>query len=93
MRIDFFLFSSCSKFVIFVLSVSTPDSEKTVEQQAEEERVLQDMLEVVDMRNSLVAFLDEKRLQETDTDEQQSTSLLEVKRHSTASVGAQVYWA
>ncbi|XP_042155543.1 F-actin-monooxygenase mical1 [Oncorhynchus tshawytscha] len=69
------------------------DSEKSVEQQAEEERVLQDMLEVVDMRNSLVAFLDEKRLQETETDEQQSTSLLEVKRHSTASAGAQVYWA
>ncbi|XP_064778374.1 F-actin-monooxygenase mical1-like isoform X2 [Oncorhynchus masou masou] len=69
------------------------DSEKSVEQQAEEERVLQDMLEVVDMRNSLVAFLDEKRLQETETDEQQSTSLLEVKRHPTASAGAQVYWA
>uniref|UniRef100_A0A8C7VN97 Molecule interacting with CasL protein 1 n=1 Tax=Oncorhynchus mykiss TaxID=8022 RepID=A0A8C7VN97_ONCMY len=69
------------------------DSERSVEQQAEEERVLQDMLEVVDMRNSLVAFLDETRLQETETDEQQSTSLLEVKRHPTASAGAQVYWA
>ncbi|XP_035595926.1 F-actin-monooxygenase mical1-like isoform X2 [Oncorhynchus keta] len=69
------------------------DSEKSVEQQAEEERVLQDMLEVVDMRNSLVAFLDEKRRQEMDSDEQQSTSLLEVKRHPTASAGAQVYWA
>uniref|UniRef100_A0A4W5QJJ5 BMERB domain-containing protein n=1 Tax=Hucho hucho TaxID=62062 RepID=A0A4W5QJJ5_9TELE len=69
------------------------DSEKTVEQQAEEERVLQDMLEVVDMRNSLVAFLDENRLQEMESDEQQATSLLEVKRDPTASAGAQVYWA
>ncbi|CAB1330055.1 unnamed protein product [Coregonus sp. 'balchen'] len=69
------------------------DSEKTAEQQAEEDRVLQDMLEVVDMRNSLVAFLDEKRLKEMESDEQQATSLLEVKRYPTATAGAQVYWA
>ncbi|XP_059903053.1 F-actin-monooxygenase mical1-like [Gadus macrocephalus] len=37
------------------------DSEKTAEQQAEEERILQQRMEVVDMRDSLVAFLDEKR--------------------------------
>ncbi|CAB1336639.1 unnamed protein product [Coregonus sp. 'balchen'] len=69
------------------------DSAKTAEQQAEEDRVLQEMLEVVDMRNSLVAFLDEKRLQEIESDKQQATSLLEAKRHSTASAGAQVHWA
>uniref|UniRef100_A0A3P8XNY6 Molecule interacting with CasL protein 1 n=1 Tax=Esox lucius TaxID=8010 RepID=A0A3P8XNY6_ESOLU len=69
------------------------DSEKTPEQQAEEERVLQEMLEVVDMRDSLVAFLEEKRLKEMESDEQQATSLLEAKRHSTASAGAQVHWA
>lgn len=75
------------------MSVSTPDSEKTAEQQAEEDRVLQEMLEVVDMRNSLVSFLDEKRLKEIESDKQQATSLLEAKRHSTASAGAQVHWA
>ncbi|XP_056447497.1 F-actin-monooxygenase mical1-like [Gadus chalcogrammus] len=37
------------------------DSEKTAEQQAEEERILQQRMEVVDMRDSVVAFLDEKR--------------------------------
>ncbi|XP_038866526.1 F-actin-monooxygenase mical1-like isoform X1 [Salvelinus namaycush] len=69
------------------------DSEKTAEQQGEEDRVLQEMLEVVDMRNSLVSFLDEKRLKEIESDKQQAISLLEAKRHSTASAGAQVHWA
>ena len=41
--------------------VRVSDSEKTAEQQAEEERILQQRMEVVDMRDSLVAFLDEKR--------------------------------
>ncbi|XP_067301724.1 F-actin-monooxygenase mical1 [Pseudorasbora parva] len=40
------------------------DAEKTPEQQAQEERILQEMLDVVDMRDSLVAFLEEKRLKE-----------------------------
>ncbi|KAI4883596.1 hypothetical protein NFI96_020712 [Prochilodus magdalenae] len=66
------------------------DSEKTAEQQEEEEQILQQMLEVVDMRNSLVAFLEEKRLKEI-SEEQLGLSLLETKRLSTAS--AQVHWA
>ncbi|KAM9444891.1 F-actin-monooxygenase mical1 [Clarias gariepinus] len=66
------------------------DSEKTAEQRAEEDQILQQMLEVVDMRNSLVAFLEEKRLKEVDQ-EQLDSSLLENKRLSTA--GAQVRWA
>ncbi|KAL1020609.1 hypothetical protein UPYG_G00002390 [Umbra pygmaea] len=69
------------------------DSEKTAELEAEEERVLQEMLEVVDMRDSLVAFLDEKRLKEMESEEHQATSLLEAKRHSTASSSAKVHWA
>ncbi|CAM4676237.1 unnamed protein product [Leuciscus chuanchicus] len=40
------------------------ESEKTPEQRAQEERILQEMLDVVDMRDSLVAFLEEKRLKE-----------------------------
>lgn len=66
------------------------DSEKTAEQRAEEEQILQQMLEVVDMRNSLVAFLEEKRLKEVE-EEQLCSSLVENKRLSTA--GAQVHWA
>ncbi|KAL6483390.1 hypothetical protein MHYP_G00082620 [Metynnis hypsauchen] len=70
--------------------METDDSEKTAEQQEEEEQILQQMLEVVDMRNSLVAFLEEKRLKEIN-EEQLGSSLLETKRLSTAS--AQVHWA
>lgn len=66
------------------------DSEKTAAQRAEEDQILQQMLEVVDMRNSLVAFLEEKRLKEM-KEEQLSPSLVENKRLSTA--GAQVHWA
>ncbi|XP_056130719.1 F-actin-monooxygenase mical1 [Lampris incognitus] len=66
------------------------DSEKTAEQQVEEERVLQQMIEVVDMRDSLVAFLEEKRLKEM-SEEQEAFSIKEAKRHS--KVGAQVHWA
>ncbi|MCJ8741842.1 hypothetical protein PDJAM_G00075440 [Pangasius djambal] len=66
------------------------DSEKTAEQRAEEDQILQQMLEVVDMRNSLVAFLEEKRLKEME-EEQLGSSLLENKRLSAA--GAQVHWA
>ncbi|CAL8326049.1 unnamed protein product [Merluccius merluccius] len=65
------------------------DSEKTGEQQAEEQRILQQMLDVVDMRDSLVAFLDEKRLKEM-SEEQEAFTIKEAKRHSKA--GAQVHW-
>lgn len=65
-------------------------SDKTAEQQAEEERVLQQMIEVVDMRDSLVSFLEEKRLKEIG-EEQEAFSIREAKRHSKA--GAQVHWA
>ncbi|XP_070824495.1 F-actin-monooxygenase mical1 isoform X2 [Chaetodon trifascialis] len=65
-------------------------TDKTSEQQAEEDRVLQQMIEVVDMRDSLVAFLEEKRLKEM-SEEQEAFSIREAKRHSKA--GAQVHWA
>ncbi|TKS76624.1 [F-actin]-methionine sulfoxide oxidase mical1 [Collichthys lucidus] len=64
-------------------------NDKTPEQQAEEDRVLQQMIEVVDMRDSLVSFLDEKRLKEI-SEEQEAFSIREAKRHSKA--GAQVHW-
>ncbi|XP_060793348.1 F-actin-monooxygenase mical1 isoform X2 [Neoarius graeffei] len=66
------------------------DSEKTADQQAEEDQILQQMLEVVDTRNSLVAFLEEKRLKEME-EEHLSSSLVENKRLSTA--GAQIFRA
>ncbi|KAJ8265847.1 hypothetical protein COCON_G00149460 [Conger conger] len=66
------------------------DSVKSSAQRAEEERVLQEMLEVVDMRNSLVAFLEEKRLKEIN-EQLHCVSVLEPKRPHTA--GAQVHWA
>ncbi|XP_068588967.1 F-actin-monooxygenase mical1 isoform X1 [Cebidichthys violaceus] len=65
-------------------------NDKTAEQQAEEERVLQQMIEVVDMRDSLVLFLDEKRMKEI-SEEQEAFSIKEAKRHSKA--GAQVHWS
>ncbi|XP_070695284.1 F-actin-monooxygenase mical1 [Pempheris klunzingeri] len=65
-------------------------NDKTSEQQAEEDRILQQMIEVVDMRDSLVAFLEEKRLKEI-SEEQEAFSIREAKRHSKA--GAQVHWA
>ncbi|XP_071771570.2 F-actin-monooxygenase mical1 [Centroberyx gerrardi] len=66
------------------------DSDKSAEQQAEEDRVLQQMIEVVDMRDSLVSFLEEKRLKEM-SEEQEAFSIMEAKRHSKA--GAQVHWS
>nr|XP_046251717.1 F-actin-monooxygenase mical1 [Scatophagus argus]XP_046251718.1 F-actin-monooxygenase mical1 [Scatophagus argus] len=65
-------------------------NDKTSEQQAEEERILQQLIEVVDMRDSLVLFLEEKRLKEI-SEEQEAFSIREAKRHSKA--GAQVHWA
>ncbi|XP_077428224.1 F-actin-monooxygenase mical1 isoform X2 [Vanacampus margaritifer] len=64
-------------------------SDKTAEQQAEEERVLQQMIEVVDMRDSLVSFLEEKRLKEIQ-EEREVLSIMEAKRHSKAE--GQVHW-
>ncbi|XP_052397315.1 F-actin-monooxygenase mical1 [Carassius gibelio] len=52
------------------------DSEKSPEQREHESQVLQEMLDVVDMRDSLVAFLEEKRLKEVD-DELLGSSVLE----------------
>lgn len=66
------------------------DSEKSPELRAHEEQILQEMLDVVDMRNSLVAFLEEKRLKELN-EEPVGNSIVESKRHSTA--GSQVHWA
>ncbi|XP_050952591.1 F-actin-monooxygenase mical1 isoform X2 [Labeo rohita] len=65
------------------------DSEKTSEQRQHENQILQEMLDVVDMRDSLVAFLEEKRLKEVN-DELLGSSVLEAKRHSTAA--SQVLW-
>lgn len=65
-------------------------ADKTSEQQAEEEQILQQLIEVVDMRDSLVLFLEEKRLKEI-SEEQEAFCMREAKRHS--KTGAQVHWA
>lgn len=65
-------------------------AEKTAEQQDAEEHTLQQLIEVVDMRDSLVVFLEEKRLKEI-SEEQEAFCMREAKRHSKA--GAQVHWA
>ncbi|KPP63929.1 protein-methionine sulfoxide oxidase mical1-like, partial [Scleropages formosus] len=65
-------------------------SEKTPQQREEEERVLQEMLDVVDMRNSLVAFLEERRLKEIN-EQLHGVSIMEPKRPCPG--GAQVHWA
>ncbi|KAG5282669.1 hypothetical protein AALO_G00058550 [Alosa alosa] len=67
------------------------DSEKSAEEREAEERALAEMLEVVDMRNSLVAFLEEKRLKEL-SEPQLTSSLLETKRHSTATANTHMHW-
>ncbi|XP_058499393.1 F-actin-monooxygenase mical1 [Solea solea] len=64
-------------------------NDKTTEQKAEEQRLFEQMMEVVDMRDSLVSFLDEKRLKEM-SEEQEAFTIMEAKRHSKA--GAQVQW-
>uniref|UniRef100_A0A3B4A061 Molecule interacting with CasL protein 1 n=1 Tax=Periophthalmus magnuspinnatus TaxID=409849 RepID=A0A3B4A061_9GOBI len=64
-------------------------TDKSPEQAAEEERILQQMLEVVDMRDSLVSFLEEKRLKEL-SEEQEAFTIMEAKRHS--KISAQVNW-
>lgn len=64
-------------------------SDKTAEQQTEEDRVLQQMIEVVDMRDSLVSFLEEKRLKEIQ-EEREVLSVIGANRQSKA--GDQVHW-
>ncbi|KAL2103853.1 hypothetical protein ACEWY4_000721 [Coilia grayii] len=66
------------------------DCEKSAEEREAAERLLAEMLEVVDMRNSLVAFLEEKRLKEL-SEPPITTTLLEAKRLSAAST-TQVQW-
>ena len=39
-----------------------PDAEKTVEMREEDERLLQELLEVVEQRDALVAMLDDDRV-------------------------------
>ncbi|KAF6737106.1 Protein-methionine sulfoxide oxidase mical1 [Oryzias melastigma] len=64
--------------------------DKTPEELAEEEKILQQMIEVVDMRDSLVSFLEEKRLKEM-SEEMEAFTLMEAKRHS--KMASQVHWA
>ena len=79
----------CVRACVCVRVCVCADSEKSAEEQEAEKRVLAEMLEVVDMRNSLVTFLEEKRLKEL-SEPQLTSSLMETKRHSAA--GAQVHW-
>ncbi|XP_072222358.1 F-actin-monooxygenase mical1 [Leuresthes tenuis] len=64
--------------------------DKTPDQQAEEDRVFQQRIEVVNMRDTLVSFLEEKRLKEI-SEEQEAFSIMEAKRHSKSE--SQVHWA
>lgn len=64
--------------------------DKTPEQQAEEDRIFEQILEVVEMMDSLVTFLEEKRLKEM-SEKEEALSIKEAKRHS--KTGAQVQWA
>ncbi|MBN3280705.1 MICA1 monooxygenase, partial [Polyodon spathula] len=68
--------------------IDMEDSMKTDQHRAEEERVLVELLEVVDMRNSLVVFLEDQRLKEIND---QGLPVLEPKRPKTG--GGQVHWA
>ncbi|MEQ2188294.1 hypothetical protein GOODEAATRI_013522 [Goodea atripinnis] len=63
--------------------------EKTPEQQAEEDRIFEQILEVVEMKDSLVTFLDEKRQKEM-SEKEEALSIMEAKRQSKK--GSQVQW-
>lgn len=67
--------------------IDMEDSMKTAQHRAEEERVLLELLEVVDMRDSLVVFLEDQRLKEIND---HGLPVLEPKRPKT--VGGQVHW-
>ncbi|MBN3303350.1 MICA1 monooxygenase, partial [Amia calva] len=69
--------------------IEMDDSKKTAQDRAEEERVLAEMVEVVDMRNSLVTFLEEKRLKEIN-ECLHGLAVLDPKRPHSG--GAQVHW-
>uniref|UniRef100_A0A1A8K7W4 Microtubule associated monoxygenase, calponin and LIM domain containing 1 n=1 Tax=Nothobranchius kuhntae TaxID=321403 RepID=A0A1A8K7W4_NOTKU len=64
--------------------------DKTPEQQSEEDRLFQEIIEVVEMRDSLVTFLEEKRLKEI-SEKEEAFSIMEAKRQSLAEY--QVQWA
>ncbi|XP_041084542.1 F-actin-monooxygenase mical1-like isoform X1 [Polyodon spathula] len=68
--------------------IDMEDSMKTDQHRAEEERVLVELLEVVDMRDSLVVFLEDQRLKEIND---QGLPVLDPKRPKTG--GGQVHWA
>ncbi|KAK1152760.1 F-actin-monooxygenase MICAL2-like isoform X1 [Acipenser oxyrinchus oxyrinchus] len=67
--------------------IDMEDSMKTAQHRAEEERVLLELLEVVDMRDSLVVFLEDQRLKEIND---HGLPVLEPKRPKTG--GGQVHW-
>lgn len=48
--------------------IPPPDHLKTEEELAKEKQILNEMLEVVEQRNDLVALLEEQRLQEKEED-------------------------
>uniref|UniRef100_A0A3Q2TB41 Molecule interacting with CasL protein 1 n=1 Tax=Fundulus heteroclitus TaxID=8078 RepID=A0A3Q2TB41_FUNHE len=64
--------------------------DKTPEQQAEEEQLFVQIIEVVDMMDSLVTFLHEKKQKEM-SEKEEAVSIMEAKRQS--KTGAQVQWA
>ncbi|KAM4571084.1 F-actin-monooxygenase mical1 isoform 2-T3 [Fundulus diaphanus] len=64
--------------------------DKTPEQQAEEEHLFVQIIEVVDMMDSLVTFLHEKKQKEM-SEKEEAVSIMEAKRQS--KTGAQVQWA
>ncbi|XP_037540580.1 F-actin-monooxygenase mical1 [Nematolebias whitei] len=64
--------------------------DKTPDQQVEEDQIFQQIIEVVEMRDSLVTFLEEKRLKEM-SEKEEAFSIMEAKRHS--KTGSQVQWA
>ncbi|NWU67774.1 MICA3 monooxygenase, partial [Pterocles burchelli] len=59
------LFLALSMLIVFCISV---DHLKTDEELSEEKRILNEMLEVVEQRDSLVALLEEQRLREKEED-------------------------
>lgn len=53
-----------------------PDHLKTEEELAEEKRILNEMLEVVEQRDALVALLEEQRLREKEEDKDLEAAML-----------------
>lgn len=86
----YFWYHDTGSFSVCVYVLVCFAADKSTEQQAEEEHILQQLLEVVDMRDSLVLFLEEKRLKEI-SEEEEAFCMKEAKRHS--KTGAQVHWA